>query len=67
MPTPAEHPCCFPPVPEWNGGNASRRGDPSHLPCRKTMRFVWIIGDAEECPFSLFANAGRNRVPQTVI
>jgi hypothetical protein len=30
------------------------------------MSFAQIAGDAAECPLSLFANPGRNRVPKTV-
>ena len=32
-----------------------------------TAGFAQIAGDAAECPFYLFANPGRSRVPQTVV
>jgi hypothetical protein len=31
------------------------------------MRSAQIAGDAAECPFYLFANPGRTRVPQTAV
>jgi hypothetical protein len=39
---------------------------PFRINCSKTMRSAQIAGDAAECPLSLFANPGRNRVPKTV-
>jgi hypothetical protein len=33
----------------------------------KPMRLAQIVGDAAECPLSLFANPGCSRVPQTVV